>query len=101
VAGLAQSGAGMDLLLGAFENLRYDELVLGLDGDANGPIKLSLRVVGVNADFQGGRPLHYNLTVDARLADLLRKGKAAYEIPQVIEQRLERCGKEAGRKAAP
>jgi hypothetical protein len=94
VAGLAKSGAGMDLLLGAFENLQYEKLEVLLDGDANGPMQLSLHVVGVNPEFQDGRPIHYNLNVEARLADLLRQGKAVYEIPQVIEERLQRFGQE-------
>jgi hypothetical protein len=52
-------------------------------------------VVGVNPEFQGGRPLHYNLSVESRLADLLRKGAAVYQIPQEIEKRLERFGQQA------
>jgi hypothetical protein len=95
VAGLARSGQGFDLLLGAFENLRYETLEVELDGDANGLMKISLRVRGVNPDFQDGRPFHYNLNVESRLADLLRQGAAVYKIPQTIEERLERFGKQA------
>ena len=95
VASLKHSGAGFDLLLGAFENLEVEKLELELDGDANGPIQLALHVVGVNPDFQNGRPIHYNLSVESRLADLLRKSAAVYEIPQVIEERLQRFGQPA------
>jgi hypothetical protein len=95
VASLKQTGQGFELLLGAFEDLRVETLVVELDGDANGPIKIALRVAGVNPAFQDGRPLHYNLTVESRLADLLRKGAAVYQIPQEIEQRLERFGQQA------
>jgi len=92
VASLKRSGAGFDVLLGAFENLEVEKLELELDGDANGPIRLALHVVGVNPDFQNGRPIHYNLSVESRLADLLSKSAAAYKIPQVIEERLQRFG---------
>ncbi|HEY8152949.1 MAG TPA: YdbH domain-containing protein [Myxococcota bacterium] len=95
VAGLKQTGQGFELLLGAFEDLQVETLAVELDGDANGRIKIVLHVVGVNPAFQDGRPLHYNLTVESRLADLLRKGAAVYQIPQEIEQRLERFGQRA------
>ena len=95
VASLKHAGAGFDLLLGAFENLAVEKLELEVDGDANGPIKLALHVVGVNPDFQNGRPIHYNLSVESRLADLLRKSAAVYKIPQVIEERLQRFGRPA------
>ena len=74
---------------------QVEKLEVELDGDANGPIKLALHVVGVNPEFQNGRPLHYNLSVESRLADLLRKGAAVYKIPQVIEERLQRFGQPA------
>jgi hypothetical protein len=95
VASLKQSGAGFDLLLGAFEDLHLEKLAVELDGDANGPIKIVLRVVGVNPAFQDGRPLHYNLSVESRLADLLRQGAAVYKIPQAIEERLQKFGSQA------
>ena len=90
VASLRQTGQGFELLLGAFEDLTVETLTLELDGDANGKMKLVLRLVGVNPAFQDGRPLHYNLSIESRLADLLRKGAAAYRIPKEIEERLER-----------
>jgi len=95
VASLRQTASGFDLLLGAFENLQVETLAVELDGDANGTMQVVLHVVGVNPEFQDGRPIHYNLSVESRLADLLRKGTAAYKIPEVIEQRLERFGQKA------
>ena len=94
VASLKQTGPGFDLLLGAFENLQVEKLQVELDGDANGTMKVALHVIGVNPEFQDGRPIHYNLSVESRLADLLRKGAAVYEIPQVIEERLQRFGQQ-------
>jgi hypothetical protein len=96
VAGLKQSGGiGIELLLEAFENLQVETLELTLDGNTNALMQLGLRVVGVNPDFQDGRPLHYSLNVESRLADLLRQGAAAYRIPQVIEERLQEFGEKA------
>ncbi len=87
-ASLRQSGAGFHLLLGAFENLELEKLEIELDGDANGPMQISLRVAGANPAFQDGRPVHYNLNVESRLADLLRESAAITAIPKVIEERL-------------
>jgi hypothetical protein len=89
VKALEKSQQGIELLLGAFENLEVETLELTLDGDANGVMKLVLRLVGVNPQFQEGRPLHYTLSLESRLADLLRQGVAAYRIPQQIEERLQ------------
>lgn len=89
---LRRGGAGFDVVLEAFENLEVEKLELELDGDANGPMRLSLRVVGVNPDYQGGRPVHFNLNVESRLADLLRRSAAAAGIPREIEERLQRFG---------
>jgi hypothetical protein len=78
------------VVLEAFENLELEKLELELDGDANGPIRLSLRVVGVNPEYQGGRPVHFNLNVESRLADLLRRSASAGGVPRAIEERLQR-----------
>jgi hypothetical protein len=91
-ASLRSSGAGFDILLGAFDDLELQKLELEIDGDANGPLQLALRVEGVNPAFQDGRPIHYNLNVESRLADLLRESAAVSKIPQVIEDRLKRFG---------
>ena len=87
---LRRQGQGFELLLGALEDLSLEKLELSLDGDANGPLRIGLQLVGVNPAFQGGRPIHYNLNVEARLADLLRQSAAVSKIPQEIEEKLER-----------
>ncbi len=91
-ASLRQRGAGFDVLLGAFDNLAVEKLEIELDGDANGKLRLALHVAGTNPDFQNGRPIHYNLSIESRLADLLRESATVSRIPQVIEERLKRFG---------
>jgi hypothetical protein len=92
---LRRGGAGFGVVLEAFENLEVEKLELELDGDANGPMRLSLHVVGVNPDYQDGRPVHFNLNVESRLADLLRRSASAGGIPRAIEERLQRFGQPA------
>jgi hypothetical protein len=83
-------GASLDILLGAFENLALEKLEIELDGDANGKLQIALHVVGTNPTYQNGRPIHYNLSVESRLADLLRESATASGLPPVIEERLKR-----------
>ena len=73
-------------------NLAVEKLEIELDGDANGKLRLALHVAGTNPDFQNGRPVHYNLSIESRLADLLRESATVSRIPQVIEERLKRFG---------
>jgi len=87
---LRRQGPGFELLLGALEDLALEKLELSLDGDANGPLRIGLQLVGANPAFQDGRPIHYNLNVESRLADLLRQSAAVSKIPQEIEEKLER-----------
>jgi len=90
--GLRHGGGGFEVVLEAFEDLAIEKLELELDGDANGPILLSLRLIGVNPEYQDGRPVHFNLNVESRLADILRRSSAAAGIPREIEERLQRFG---------
>jgi hypothetical protein len=69
--------------------MQLEQLELELDGDANGVMRLGLRLQGVNPEFQDGRPVHYNLNVESRPADLVRQTVAVSKIPQAIEERLQ------------
>ena len=92
---LGEENLGFAIVLEAFEDLTVEKLELTLDGATNGPMQLSLRLIGVNPEYQDGRPVHFNLNVESRLADLLRRSAAAARIPQVIEERLQRFGQPA------
>jgi hypothetical protein len=86
---LAGQGYGIDQLLGALEDFHYDSLYLNVDGDLRGEVEAAIHLEGVNPNYQRGRRVEFNLNVEARLADLLRAGLAAYRVPEVIEKRLE------------
>ena len=60
-----------------------------MDGDTRGEVEVAVHLGGSNPNYQGGRRVEFNLNVEARLADLLRAGLAAYRVPEVIEKRLE------------
>jgi len=82
------TGAGLELLMGALDDFHYERLQLVVNGDALGEVMLALALYGSNPEFKGGRPVDYNLSVTARLADLVRTGAAAYRLPEAIEERV-------------
>ncbi|MBW1683553.1 MAG: YdbH domain-containing protein [Deltaproteobacteria bacterium] len=88
IAGLASSQRGFLVTLSAFENLRWESLELGMNGDTHGIVEIRLHVRGRNPEYQSGRPVEFNLNVESRLADLLRGEAASYRIPAEIEKRL-------------
>jgi hypothetical protein len=89
VAGAASQGLEFDPLA-ALENFHYEELVVGLDGDTLGPVKVAIHLAGVNPDYFDGHPIEFNLNLEARLADLLQKGTAVYRLPEKIEQMIQK-----------
>ncbi len=87
----------LGIALDAFSDFHYEILEARLDGEVQGEMKIGLHVRGVNPGFQDGRPVELNLNLEARLADLVRDGAAAYRVPDVIEERL-RAFSEGGGK---
>jgi hypothetical protein len=74
--------------LTVLENFHYEELKIEIDGSATGAIVIQIHFAGINPDYQDGYPVEFNLSVDARLSDLLRTGMRIYQMPEKIEERL-------------
>jgi hypothetical protein len=85
----AGSGQDMNVVFKALENFHYDAIEAKLDGDTNGPVTLSVRLLGANPDYLDGHPIDFTLTVDSHLVDLLQKATAIYRIPDEIQRRIE------------
>lgn len=79
---------GMDVLLAALDDFHYDRIELELDGDLRGAMEVQLHLRGSNPNLQQGRPVELNVSVDARLADLVAAGRASYRVPEIVEKRL-------------
>jgi len=88
IAGIAGRKVGLDVALAALENFHYDQLVATVDGDAAGPVNVSVRLVGTNPDRFPDQPIDFTLNLESHLMDLLRKATAVYRIPEAIEKRL-------------
>jgi hypothetical protein len=70
------------------ENFHYERLKIEIDGSATEAVVIKIHFAGVNPDYQDGHPVEFNLSVDARLSDLLRTGMRVYRMPEKIEERL-------------
>ncbi len=70
------------------EDFHYERLEIEIDGSATGAVVIKIHFAGVNPDYQDGHPVEFNLSVDARLSDLLRTGMRIYRMPEKIEERL-------------
>ena len=81
----------------AFSDFRFEALDARLDGELDGEVRVGLHVRGANPGFQDGRPVELNLNLEARLADLVRAGRASYRVPEVVEERLRAYSEEATR----
>lgn len=77
------------LVLDALEDFRFQELSIDIDGDARGEMHLVFHLKGSNPNFQAGRSVEFNLNLDAHLADLVRMGATAYDLPEAVQERLE------------
>jgi hypothetical protein len=70
------------------EDFHYERLEIEIDGSATEAVVIKIHFAGVNPDYQDGHPVEFNLSVDARLSDLLRTGMRIYRMPEKIEERL-------------
>jgi hypothetical protein len=94
-AALARKQALLQPLLGALENLQYDELTLTIDGDLGDRVAVKMHIRGRNPNFQAGRPVVLNVNVDLPLGSLLRAAAVATGVPDEIEERVQKAmGKE-------
>jgi hypothetical protein len=92
-AAAAGTGHGqLDVLLGVLEDFHYDELTLTLSGDVAAPMDMTLHIRGRNPDYQGGRPVVFNVKIEAPLAGLVREGRSTYRVPEAIQKRLDSMG---------
>jgi hypothetical protein len=86
---LGGAGAALDDFLLALREFRYERLALRVNGDPQQEVSVGVSLAGANPQHRDGQPYSFNLNLEGRLADLLRKETAAYRIPTKIQQRLE------------
>ena len=82
------SRPGIVLALRALEDFRYQELRITLDGDASAPVNTGLYIRGSNPQLERGRPVEFNVNVNAPISALLRSSLAGYRLPEAIDRNL-------------
>jgi hypothetical protein len=85
---VAQQGANFGLVYAVLENFRYQRVVLELNGDLLGEVRIEMKLSGSNPEYQGGTPVEFNLDLEANFADLVRGGSAFYGVQERIERKL-------------
>jgi hypothetical protein len=78
-------------VLGALENLQYNELTLTIDGDLGDRVAVKMHIRGRNPNFQKGRPVVLNVNVDLPLGSLLRAASVATGVPDEIEEQVQKA----------
>src|SRR5262249_41637961 len=82
---VAPSDSHLSLVLQALSDFHYHTLKLGVQYKEDGTLNLTARVEGKNPDWQQGRLVHFNLTVQENVPVLLK----SLRIVQGIEQSLQ------------
>lgn len=89
-ASLPQQGA--EIALQALQNFQFETLRIGIDGDLNGDLDLSLHIKGANPELYEGYPIEFNLNAEGALGALIRRRLTGARMPDRIRSRLQQFG---------
>jgi Dicarboxylate transport len=87
---VAPADAHLSLVLQALSNFHYNALKLGVQYEEDGTLKLTARLEGKNPDWQQGRPVHFNLSVQENVPALLKSLRVVQGIEQSLQEHLQR-----------
>ncbi|HVJ43563.1 MAG TPA: YdbH domain-containing protein [Dongiaceae bacterium] len=87
-AAVKNAGESVNMALSALSDFHYKELVITLDRQLTGDAALGLHISGSNPKFYNGYPVEFNFTASGRLDEILRQGLAGYQVPDMIEEKL-------------
>jgi len=69
---LGQQAREMELMIRALEDFRYEVLAAELERDADGELRLALRLEGSNPEVLEGHPFRFNITLSGNLDPVFR-----------------------------
>jgi hypothetical protein len=87
---VAPADAQLSLALQVLSDFHYNVLTLGMQYEKDGTLKLAARLEGKNPNWQQGRPVHFNLTVQENIPALLKSLRVVQGIEQSLQERLQR-----------
>jgi hypothetical protein len=90
----AQAGAPADaqmaLVWQALSDFHYTTLQFGIQYKEDGTLQLTARVEGQNPDWQHGRPVHFNLTVQENIPALFHSLRVVQGLEQSLQEHVPR-----------
>jgi hypothetical protein len=86
---VAPSESQLSFVLQALSNLHYNVLKLEVQYKEDGTLQLAARLEGKNPDWQEGRPVHFNLTVQENIPALLKTLRIVQGIEQSLQEHLQ------------
>lgn len=92
---VADSNAGVGLMVDLLKNFLYDELDLRLMRPVAGDMQVGFRILGRSPDVYGGIPIDLSLNVDGELEDVIRNSLELYRVPDTIQDLILEYGFDA------
>lgn len=88
-ANLASADENMALVMRALEQFHYETIRVEIDENAAGELSLRVSLQGSSPKVYDGYPIVLNVNFSGDLADVLRHGLRAYQLPAEIGRRLQ------------
>lgn len=89
-AALAGQGGGVDIMLQALTDFRYETLEAIVSGYLDDEMSVVLKLRGANPELYEGYPIELNLNLEAPIVPLIGAGRDALRLPEAARRILER-----------
>jgi|TARA_B100000315_G_scaffold77886_2_gene71216 hypothetical protein len=86
---LAESSEQMSTVLTTLKNFHYDSLDAELNYAGDGLLRMDTALKGHNPDFEEGRQIHFNLTIEEDIIALLKSLQLSDRLTDQIEDRMQ------------
>lgn len=86
---MAASNPGMKTIIAALDDFHYSVLSSDVSYSSDGQLTLALRLEGRNPAMEGGRPVHFNITLEENLPALITSLQLTNQLNEVIQQRVQ------------
>lgn len=86
---LAESSPQMATVLTTLKNFHYDSLDAELNFGSDGILRMATSLKGHNPDYEQGREIHFNLTIEEDIMALLKSLQLSDRLTQQIENRMQ------------
>lgn len=86
---LAESNPQMATVLTTLKNFHYDSLDAELNFGRDGMLRMATSLKGHNPDYEQGREIHFNLTIEEDIMALLKSLQLSDRLTQQIENRMQ------------